>query len=364
MSFATHRSMVLLLLCLAFTLRTTGLGMIPDEHSRPQNVPTATSGDPPLRVLFIGNSLTYTNDLPGTLTAIGTLGNHALSCASVTGPGFALTDHLDGGSDAVDVIRQGNWTYVILQQGPSSLPESRVILVDATIRFNVEIWAVGASTALYMVWPDKSRLAFFDAVRDNYKAAADTVGGIFLPAGEAWLTAWASDPSLAFYGADDFHPTPLATFLVALVIYERLTGADARDLPPIAVVAGDTLAISSETVRLLQAAAHTTNGRYTIAGVKDPPIGGDLPSIFALRQNSPNPWNPSTTIRYELPHAGRVRLALFNLLGEQVRTIVDADETAGYYTVGVNADALPSGVYFYSLSAGAFREVKKMLLMK
>ena len=103
-----------------------------------------------------------------------------------------------------------------------------------------------------MVWPDKSRFAFFEAVRVNYKAAADEVGGLFLPAGEAWLKAWERDTSLALYGGDNFHPSPLGTFLAALVIYERVTDADARALPPIAIVAGDTLEVSEETVRLLQ----------------------------------------------------------------------------------------------------------------
>ena len=218
--------------------------------------------DTVVHVLFIGNSLTYVNDLPGTVSRIASSGNKRVICESVAMPGYALIDHLDGGSNAVEVIRRGGWDYVVLQQGPSSLPESRVILVDGALRFDKEIRAVGARTALYMVWPDKSRFAFFEDVRLNYKFAADTVGGLFLPAGEAWLTAWKFDSTLALYGPDDFHPSPLGTFLAGLVIFEGITGCNPEHLPLYAFAAGDTLHVPEETINLLHRSAHLTNARY------------------------------------------------------------------------------------------------------
>lgn len=217
---------------------------------------------PSLTILYIGNSLTYTNDLPATIAGLAALDSGEINYHSVAKPGFALVDHLDGGSDAVDQVIRGKWDFVILQQGPSSLPESRDILIDGTERFDSYIRSVGAHTALYMVWPDKSRFAFFEDVRVSYKLAADTVGGLFMPAGESWLTAWNADPTLALYGPDNFHPSPLGTYLAALVIYERITGRDVRDLPPTAIVENRMLDIPEETVRLLQRAAHTTNERY------------------------------------------------------------------------------------------------------
>ena len=217
---------------------------------------------PGVHVLFIGNSLTYTNDLPGTLAGLMALGGKDMSYESVTGPGFALIDHLDGGTDAVEQIKRGGWDVVILQQGPSSLPENRESLIEWTKQFDQHIRAVGARSALYMVWPDKSRFSFFEDVRVSYKSAADAVGGLFLPAGEAWLTAWQEDPQLALYGPDDFHPSYLGTYLAALVMYEQLSGQDARDLPATVVVGGRTFTVPEATVRLLQRAAHTTNARY------------------------------------------------------------------------------------------------------
>lgn len=220
-----------------------------------------------LKVLFIGNSLTFVNDLPATVSGIATADGQRIAYHTTANPGFALVDHLDGGSDAVDQVKQGGWDFVILQQGPSSLPDSRVLLIDGTQRFDQYIRAVGATTALYMVWPDKSRYAFFEDVRVSYKLAADTVGGLFLPAGEAWLTAWQVDSTLPFYGPDNFHPSPLGTYLAALVIYERITGRDVRNLPPQVVVNGQKLDVSEATVRLLQLAAHVTNSRYETTGL-------------------------------------------------------------------------------------------------
>lgn len=214
------------------------------------------------RVLFVGNSLTTTNDLPGTLAAIAAAGGDTIEVATVARPNFALIDHLNGGSDAVGTIERGGWEYVVLQQGPSSLPLNRDTLVIATRLFDADVRRAGARTALFMVWPSSDRLAYFDDVRASYLLAADAVGGLFLPAGEAWRVAWASDPALPLYGDDGYHPAPLGTFLAALVMYERITGRDARDLPPRAAVDGRAVDVPETTVRLLQRAAHETNARF------------------------------------------------------------------------------------------------------
>ncbi|MEX2088849.1 MAG: hypothetical protein WEB62_03720 [Bacteroidota bacterium] len=216
---------------------------------------------PGLHVLFIGNSLTYVNDLPRTLQRVMNLGGREMSYHSVANPDFSLADHLAGGSDAVKQIQRGGWDFVIMQQGPSSLPESRTLLIGAVQTFNAHIRAVGARTALYMVWPDKSRLSFFEDVRVSYKLAADTVGGLFLPAGEAWLEAWKLDSTLTLYWDDDFHPSYLGTYLASLVIYELLTGAVARDLPNVVVVADQNFGMP-DLAEQLQEAASATVAKY------------------------------------------------------------------------------------------------------
>ena len=89
-----------------------------------------------------------------------------------------------------------------------------------------------------------------------------------------------------------------------------------------------------------------------------------VPSSYSLFQNYPNPFNPSTKIEFSLPARQFVSLKVFNLLGEEVSTLVNKEMASGNYTINFKADNLPSGVYLYELNAGSFRQTKKMLLMK
>jgi hypothetical protein len=96
----------------------------------------------------------------------------------------------------------------------------------------------------------------------------------------------------------------------------------------------------------------------------DVEIPEGVPDHYVLEQNFPNPFNPSTTIRYSLPHAGPVRLVVYNALGQQVAELVNAMQEPGYHTVQFNGAVLSSGVYFYRLETGDFREARKLILMK
>jgi len=88
-----------------------------------------------------------------------------------------------------------------------------------------------------------------------------------------------------------------------------------------------------------------------------------LPERFELKQNFPNPFNPSTRIRYEVPSRTYVILKVFNLLGQEVATLVDAEKPAGTYEVDWNDTGISSGVYYYCIVAGTFVETKKMVLV-
>jgi hypothetical protein len=215
-----------------------------------------------IHVLFVGNSLTFVNDLPGTVAALGEMSGDTIRVAASVGSNLALVDHLNGASDAVARIQQGGWHFVVLQQGPSTVPINRDSLILWTQWFDPFIKAVHATPALLMVWPESYRYAYFDEVRKSYQQAAQAVGGVFIPAGAGWLQAWADDETLPLYGPDGYHPSALGTYVAALVIYERVTGKDCRELPATAVAGGRNLGGSEAKIRKLQEAAHAANALY------------------------------------------------------------------------------------------------------
>jgi hypothetical protein len=116
----------------------------------------------------------------------------------------------------------------------------------------------------------------------------------------------------------------------------------------------------------------SSGDRYFIDGVVLEKVGstsvtpptGTAPLSYALKQNYPNPFNPTTTIQYSTASSGKVVLRIFNILGEEVTTLVKGVQEAGEHVVRFDAGLLPAGTYFCRLETANFRETKKMLLVK
>jgi photosystem II stability/assembly factor-like uncharacterized protein len=105
-----------------------------------------------------------------------------------------------------------------------------------------------------------------------------------------------------------------------------------------------------------------TGGEGT--AVDGPPIASSLPFGFSLSQNFPNPFNPSTTIHFSLPRSIRVRISVFNVLGDEVAVLGDGPMSAGTHEAAWNAANMPSGIYLCRMEAGPFKTVRKMFLLK
>ncbi|OGV00551.1 MAG: hypothetical protein A3J84_00250 [Ignavibacteria bacterium RIFOXYA2_FULL_37_17] len=107
---------------------------------------------------------------------------------------------------------------------------------------------------------------------------------------------------------------------------------------------------------------------FEVVNINNPATGikqeDEIPTDYVLNQNYPNPFNPVTTISYKVPGNVRTTLKVFDLLGNEIATIVDEEQSRGNYKVNFNAANLTSGIYFYRLNAGNFSETKSMLLLK
>ena len=229
---------------------------IVESDPPPATSPPATS-PATLAVLFIGNSLTYTNDLPRTLSGIATSGGDHIRTDMVASPKVTLESHLGTGSEAVAAIQRGGWDYVVLQGAWIHDSTDRASLMDAVMQFDVLVRAAGARTAVYMVWPPADHADDFCLTGSGSAAAAAAVNGLLLPVGGAWELTLQQHPEVELYDPDGTHPAPLGTYLAAITIYERLTGRDARGLPDRAVLDGVAVSASPSEIQQLQEAAHT-----------------------------------------------------------------------------------------------------------
>jgi hypothetical protein len=93
-------------------------------------------------------------------------------------------------------------------------------------------------------------------------------------------------------------------------------------------------------------------------------IGTELPDKFSLYQNYPNPFNPTTQIKYSIPQLSFVTIKVYDLLGKEIKTLVNEEKPIGNYEIEFDGSSLASGVYFYRIQSDNFSDVKKFILLK
>ncbi|MGZ8709756.1 MAG: SGNH/GDSL hydrolase family protein [Thermoanaerobaculia bacterium] len=199
----------------------------------------------PMRVLFVGNSLTYANDLPGMVARLGALDGRPIEAVTLARPNYSLGDHLEDA--AIPKLARRRWDLVVLQQGPSSLAESRRDLIRDSKRIDA---LFEDPLAMLMVWPSRRYAASWDRVTESYAQAAQAVDGLLIPAGAAIRAA----PTLPLLSEDGFHPSVAGTYLAALVTYRAMTGrlpASVDLLDAAQKVAGAPLTLNDEELKLL-----------------------------------------------------------------------------------------------------------------
>ena len=207
------------------------------------------------RVLFIGNSLTYVNDVPGILQALAdSAGGERLAVASRTLPNYALIDHWFEGVASREVAK-GGWGWVVMQQGWTPAGIYRDTLRLAARNFGAEIAKIGAKGAMYQTWPPSNRPNDFAGSIESYELAAADIGGVVFPVARAWLATWDRDRSIELY-SDGLHASVAGSYLAALVMYARIFDRTPVGLPAaLRTRAGALIRVDAAIARTLQEAA-------------------------------------------------------------------------------------------------------------
>ena len=218
------------------------------------DVPNPTSPPPPpvvgggMRVLFVGNSLTYTYNVPQLVRQLAVAaGKPTPIITSRTAGDYALEDHWNEGQVQRD-LRDGQYNVMILQQGPSTLTASGEHLTQWVRTFATAAAAVNTRVGVYAISAPVG--ANYEAGVEHYRTAADVSSTAFYPTSQAWLEAWSLDEAMPLYGGDGFHPSRHGATLNAMVIAALVFDIDPSTMPNLF----PTIITELQLVQLRQAA--------------------------------------------------------------------------------------------------------------
>jgi len=168
-------------------------------------------------ILFVGNSLTYTNDLPGLVKIIADSNGLNIGIKMLAYPDYAISDHWESGT-VQDLIASKVFDFVVIQQGPSSQALGREILIEYGKKYSELCKANDVKLAFFMVWPSLDYYETFDGVIKNYRDAATINNALLCPVGEVWKQHFDNTNDFTYYGPDGFHPSYTGTKVAARVI--------------------------------------------------------------------------------------------------------------------------------------------------
>ena len=208
------------------------------------------------RALFIGNSFTARNDLPGLLAQLVCAGGKgALECELISGGGASLRTHLNKGA-AQTRLQASRWDYVVLQE-QSTLPVKNPKRSGENIReFDAIIKATPAHTVLYMTWARQNAPETQAALSETYTEVGRAIGATVVPAGLAWQHCLAAHPEIVLHDKDQSHPNLAGSYLAACTFYATLFIGRSKSIPNI------DMGLEAETVNALHEAALATTRTY------------------------------------------------------------------------------------------------------
>ncbi|WP_237275153.1 SGNH/GDSL hydrolase family protein [Tenacibaculum ovolyticum] len=172
-------------------------------------------------ILFVGNSLTYSNDMPDILEYIGKKNGISIKTKDISLPNHAIIDHIKKGGIQKKLAKR-KYDYIIIQQGPSSQKEGKKMLIEDGEKIKKICTKYKIELGYFMVWPSISYYHTFDKVIENHKIAAKKNKAILFSVGEKWKMYNSFKNLQSLYSLDNFHPSKAGSFLAALTIFHKL----------------------------------------------------------------------------------------------------------------------------------------------
>ena len=172
-------------------------------------------------ILFVGNSLTYSNNLPALISKFALKRGILLTTKSIALPNTAISDHWESG-DVHKAMEKEFFDFVVIQQGPSSQADGRNMLIGYGGRYKELCVRHGSQLAFFMVWPARANYSNFEGVIENYSDAARINESLLCPVGKEWKEYMDMTNDFSFYGADQFHPSQKGSEVAASIILTTL----------------------------------------------------------------------------------------------------------------------------------------------
>lgn len=331
-------------------------------------------------VLFIGNSLTYYNNLPGMLENLAIQNNNSILVDRKTVPGASLLALLNNQS-VIDKINEKTWDYIILQSNDiTAFPDMYHYEINTLTSFKNIITNNCENTKIIypMLWGFRNGIyvpgdevfytyeEYFEKIYVGTLYIADQLDLLIAPIGLAWKQVREENPAIELFAADNCHPALKGSYIGACVYFsvifqESSVGLNYYNSIP-----------ESEALLMQNISSNVVLDSLDLWNIESD-LGlyqnfNKSHQIFS--KNTPNPFNPSTTICYDLPKTGNVKIEIYNLLGKKIKTLFNGLEEAGQNKKVVwdgtdeKNNYVASSIYFYKITIENESIIEKMLLMK
>ena len=334
-----------------------------------------------LKVLFIGNSLTGYNDLPGMVRKLAGNTDHSILVETHLVYGISLYEI--SLTDAVKTkIFSNDWDYIILQDAPHrvaypdnfhilipwadthplppTLEKFRDMALDNYTQTQV-IYFMPWAFKDGMLWIQGQTDDFFDMQEKIYANSLIFAGDLDLkiaPVGWAWNAVLTDRTDIELFNPDLSHPSLAGSYLGACVFYTSFFKDTLTDNDYIS-------SLPEDVARYLQSIGYSIvlddleTWYLLITSIRSP-----VPHQFELYQNYPNPFNPNTIIEYFLPQTMNIQFSIYNIIGQKLAVLYEGRQNRGSHYIDFRGQNLPSGIYIYELKAQGFQLRKRCLLLK